>query len=186
MDCKKWLALIKKPTKTGILFAIGLAGILLIGLAGLFGGRQAEKPEIAASRVSTEDYAAALEEKLQNTVARIRGAGRCSVMVTMEQGAEYVYATGEKTSVDTSQTSEDSRFSTGSRASGEETYILISTKEGDQPLLLTELAPRVKGVVVVCSGGGDAVVADTIKRTVATAVDVSMNRICVVEGNLTQ
>jgi stage III sporulation protein AG len=57
---------------------------------------------------------------------------------------------------------------------------MVSTKQGDKPLLLTEIAPRVKGVVVVCEGGGNAMVIDTVTEALATALNISKSQVCVV------
>lgn len=187
MNKEKWLTLIQKQGKNNWLWIAGLAGILLIGISTLFGGESTSTSETADNTPSvtdTQTYARQLEEQLEEMISSMQQAGKCKVMVTMEQGTEYVYATEEKNSTDVSQSSEDSRFSTGSRSSGEETYIMVSTKDGDRPLLLTQLAPRVKGVVVVCSGGGQKAVAEAITKALATALDISKNRICVVEGTI--
>ena len=116
-------------------------------------------------------------------VSSISGVGECRVMVTMEQGTEYIYATQEKNTVDASQTSENSRFSTGSRSSDEETYIMVSTDTGQQPVLITALSPKVKGVVVVCQGGGNSGVCQNVRTALATLLNISSSRICVVTGN---
>ncbi|MBR3844366.1 MAG: hypothetical protein IKM39_02540, partial [Clostridia bacterium] len=125
------------------LWIVGLVGILLIGLSSL-GGDSKETPD---NTVSPGEDAAAfaeeLESRLETMVASIQGVGECQVMVTMEQGTEYIYATQEKNTVDASQTSENSRYSTGSRSSDEETYIMVSTDGGEQPVLITALSPKV-------------------------------------------
>lgn len=186
MNKEKIAAFLQKSGKSNWLWIVGLLGILLIGFSSLFGGSDDVKETATQTEsvTDTQEYAKMLETRLEEMLSHIQQAGTCKVMVTMEQGTEYVYATEEKTSIDTSETSEDSRFSTGSRSAGEEKYIMVSTKEGDRPLLLTELAPRVKGVVVICSGGGNPTVAQTIQKALATALDISGNRICVVEGTI--
>ena len=179
--CQSFLS---KKGKGNWLWVIGLVGILLIGFSSAIDNDAKDTPNATLSgEESTTVYAQALESRLENMVSAISGVGKCRVMVTMEQGTEYIYATQEKNTVDASQTSENSRFSTGSRSSDEETYIMVSTDEGQQPVLITALSPKVKGVVVVCQGGEDSVVCQNVRTALATLLNISSNRICVVTGN---
>ncbi len=179
-----WQWFMKKKGKGNWLWVIGLIGILLIGLSSMLGNGGTDTPVATVS--AGEDplsYATALEDRLESMVSSIAGVGECRVMVTMEQGTEYIYATQEKNTVDASQTSENSRFSTGSRSSDEETYIMVSTDSGQQPVLITSLSPKVKGVVVVCQGGNNGGVCQNVRTALATVLSISSNRICVVTGN---
>lgn len=184
MNKEIWTNIIKKLGKKNILLILGLAGILLIGLSGIVGGGG---EDTTAATVSGEDsgaYARQLEQQLSQMISSITGAGECQVMVTLEQGTEYIYAVQEKNTQDTSQTSEESRLTAGERVSDEETYIMVSTENGEQPLVITELSPKVKGVVVVCEGGGEAGVSQTVRNAVATALNISIDRIYVVAGTI--
>lgn len=180
----KWQEGLKKITsisKTNRLIVCGVAGILLIGLSTLIGsgGKQQESAE-TSSGVTTEEYAVQLEHRLEKMIKGIQGVGTCRVLITMEQGAEYIYATQDKNSTEVDETSESDKLSTESKSSGEQTYIMVSTKQGEQPLLLTELAPRVKGVVAVCDGGGNPQVVQTVIQALSTALDIREDQICVV------
>ena len=120
-----------------------------------------------------------LEERLTAMVERIDGVGRCRVMVTLENGVKYVYASEEKTGRDhklqgdTESQTDDS----------ETTVILVQTDDGYEGLLVTELQPTVKGVVVVCEGGGDAAVQMRVKEALTAVLNVTERRVCVVAGN---
>ena len=173
----------QKKGKGNWLWIVGLVGILLIGISSVTGESSDSAEATLSGQEDTLVYAKALEQRLETMVESIYGVGKCNVMVTMEQGTEYIYATQEKNTVDASQTSENSRYSTGSRSSDEETYIMVSTDSGQQPVLLTALAPKVKGVVVVCQGGSDSGVCQTVRTALATLLNISSNRICVVTGN---
>ena len=76
----------------------------------------------------------------------------------MERGTEYIYAKEEKTTDDTSKSSGVQQYAEGSKSTGEQQYIIIDSDGGEQALLVTEIAPRVKGVIVVCEGGGNETV----------------------------
>ncbi len=176
-------ALLNKIDKRQWLLILGITGMILIGLSSCVSTHSEKEDRQETSSDENWQYAATLEEQLETVLSSVEGAGPCQVMVTLEQGTEYIYATEEKNSIDVSETSEDQRFSTGSKTADEATYIMVSTDEGEQPLLLTCLAPKVKGVVVVCNGGNNAAVCRAITKALATALDISENCICVVYGN---
>lgn len=166
------------------LWVLGLLGILLIGVSSLFSHGSSDTVGVTAT--GSEDalaYATALEQRLESIVGTIEGVGNCRVMVTLEQSTEYIYATQEKNTMDSSQTSEDTRYSTGNRTQDEETYIMVSTDSGEQPVLITALSPKVKGVAVVCQGGANANVCQAIRTTVATVLNIDSEHICIVAGN---
>lgn len=177
---KAWMA---KLGKTNLLILCGGVGVLLIVLSGFLSSGETTSPESATSQMTTEEYAVQLEKRLAGMLKKIEGVGSCRVMVTMEQGTEYIYATQDKNSVQIDETSENDKYATESKSTGEQTYIMVSTKQGEQPLLLTELAPRVKGVVAVCGGGGDEWVVRTVTKALATALDIQESRICVVASD---
>jgi len=155
---------------------VGVIGILLIFLSEILpaGEKTAE-----TATVDTDAYIRTLEERLTETVSRIDGVGACRVMVTLENGVKYVYASEEKTGSDY-KTEGD----TLSRADdNEQSVILVQTDQGYEGLLVTELQPTVKGVVVVCEGGGDAVVQERVRAALCAVLNVTDKRVCVVAGN---
>lgn len=60
-----------------------------------------EKESVTAAQ-SQETYAEDIEKRLTEIVSSIDGAGKTRVMVTLESGAEQVYARNEKIKSDTS------------------------------------------------------------------------------------
>ncbi len=184
MKWDKAIAFFKSKGKYNWLFAIGLLGILLIGLSGVLSGGEVSNNETSSVTVSSEQYAANLENQLCDMLQHVDGVGKCKVMVTIDQGTEYIYATQEKNSKNTIETSEDNKFSAENESADEETYIMVETDNGEQPLLITQLSPKVKGVVVVCGGGDNPAVCQKVCKAVATALHISETRICVIQGTI--
>ncbi len=82
-----------------LLLACG--GVLLVLFAStLFGGSGEERqPETSASETLTNaQFVEQTEQKLQNILNGISGVERCEVMITLESGIEYRYATDESDS----------------------------------------------------------------------------------------
>ena len=60
-------------------------------------------------------------------------------------------------------------------------YILYKDENGNEvPLVVTEIMPSVKGVVVGCENGENEFVCATVKSLVTTALDISDDKVCVV------
>ncbi|HIU30743.1 MAG TPA: stage III sporulation protein AG [Candidatus Caccousia avistercoris] len=155
----------------------GIGGIALIFLSSLFQGQPAESGQAApaVAESSAAEYAQSLQQQLESLIAQIDGAGQAQVLVTLERSAQQVYATEETKSARTGESSqEDERQSS---------YLVVRAADGsEQALKVTEVQPTVKGVVIVCPGGGDPAVAERITQAVTTALDISSARVCVVKA----
>ena len=164
---KRWRTLGKDKT-VRLLVAVGLVGVLLIGLSEL---PSCEKAESATAVTLTETQVEqALEQRIAALLREVEGVGSCRVMVTLESGTQTVYAT-------------DTVSSTGAdgTASLSENYLAVDTDAGPVGLLLTRIQPTVKGVVVVCDGGGDTATQQRVMQVVSTAFHISERRVCVVK-----
>ena len=148
---------------------IGLAGILLIALSEIFPHGETEE-QTSTVTVSGAQVEQALEQRITALLRQVEGVGACRVMVTLESGSRAVYA------ADTVSVS-DADGST----SLSETYLTVDTDKGPVGLLLTHIQPTVKGVAVVCDGGGNPAVQQRVVQVVSTAFHISERRVCVVK-----
>ena len=142
------------------LVGLGVAGILLIAATELLptGGRKASSGD-ASVTVTAQAAELALEERIRQLLSAVEGVGNCRVMVTLERDAQTVYATDTV-------------------ADGQQ-VLVVETDAGPVGLPLTTLLPSVKGVAVVCDGGGDAAVCERVTQLVATAFHISQRRVYV-------
>ena len=145
--------------RTALAAGIGLLAMLLIFLSELF----PSQPKAAASADRSQDtsaYQSQLEQRLEKLIAQMHGAGKTTVMITLETGEESVYA------VDTQS----------GELQNQSTHVLL-----DDGTALTETVclPQVLGVAVLCEGGGNAHVASRITEMLGALLDLPSNRICV-------
>lgn len=103
------------------------------------------------SYTSSLEYCAILEDKLKTVLGSVKGAGNVNVMVTLESGPELKIATQV-----------DERTNTNTNSSGTTTSvtiveepIVVKQNGEEKPLVLMEILPVVKGVVVVAEGAKD-------------------------------
>lgn len=167
----------KKPAKTTLIMAAGLLGILLIGISPMLKTDNQSKPkqEIIPS---AEEYAAALETRLEKILGRIDGVGEVEVMITLKSGYTYTYAVTEKVNSDVSEEyKSDDQRKTQQKNTTEQNYVMV--EDGESPLITSLNEPQIKGVVVVCAGGGDQRVVAEVTAAVKTALDISSAKITV-------
>ena len=165
---KRWQSWSKDKVVRYLLW-IGLAGIVLIALSEIF-PREKDTDTAASVTVSGDQVEAALEQRITALLRQVEGVGSCRVMVTLESGSRAVYA------ADTvSATGADGSVSLS------ENYLKVETGTGPVGLLLTHVQPTVKGVAVVCDGGGNPAVQQRVIQVVSTAFHISERRVCVVK-----
>ncbi len=174
----------KSELRIKLLLAAGLAAIALLFISDFFGkeaeSTSAEPAVYSVSEMNYEEYAASLERRLTELISSVDGAGSAKVMVTLECGTEYVYASQQKsTSAVSENTNPDGRVSRDEKRSGEESLVLIDVGRGEEPLILKQITPTVAGVVVLCSGADNVNVRQQIINVVTTALGTSSNRVCV-------
>jgi stage III sporulation protein AG len=159
---KKWAS-----GKKGVRWFMILGGL---GIALILFSEWAPQETVSAQQ-RTEDYTLYLEERLAATVKSIEGVGNCQVMLSLESGVQYVYATEDRQDNNFRQDGEKLDTSENSQQS----VIVVE----DKGLLVTEILPVVQGVVVVCEGGNNVAVQERIKTAVATVLRISEKRVCV-------
>jgi stage III sporulation protein AG len=159
--------------KSGKLAAAVLAvalGVVLL-LVGNFHGTEehataADTPPVGAVTRTTEEYRADLEHRMEEICGQITGVGAVKVIVTLKGGSEYVYAADKKTTVGGESTS----------------YITVGSGSSESLVYITEHAPAVVGIGVVCTGGQNATVRREVTALLSAAFGVGSHQIYVTEG----
>lgn len=102
-----------------------------------------------------------------------------SVMVTIDNGIEYLYASENKSDNDVVEDS-NSGNKTKQSDKNENTYKTIKDNDGNEtPLIVSEIMPQIRGVFVVCDNGDDEFVQAAIKSAVQTVLNISSEKIYV-------
>ena len=160
---------------------MGIAGMLLIMISEFTDN---DEPENEGPKTVTngdtydesESYRHALERELKVMLEQMEGVGSCSVLITLEGTSEYIYA----------QDQNDVYTADGERAEQRmEGKIVFQEKGGEKDALVRiKLRPPISGVLVVCTGGGDARTVERVIKAVSQAFGISSSRICVEEKKL--
>ena len=158
--------------KVRILLLAAFAGLCLAVIGSLLprgGGGDLSGDETPAA------YGARLEKKVAETVSAIEGAGRTSVLITFENTFETVYATNA--SIDEREDGANVTRNTKKELAG-----MNGRETGQAPVVVKKLCPKIRGVLIVCEGGGNDAVAAEVTAAVSTALGVAAGKIRVTRG----
>ena len=156
MDTEKsfWLSFLKNK-KILILILIDVIGFVLL----IAGERSTDMDESDGeqSYYSVRFYTEEMEARIADLCRQIHGVSEVHVLLTMEGSSEYVYAEN------TSGSARD--------------YVILQKGDGSAPVQVHEIYPKIRGVAVVCTRGGDSEMQRTITELLSAALGISASRI---------
>jgi len=178
----KEIASKEKNKKTLIILGL-FAGIILIIISFFMTNNDKNNYEnINAkndlSRTETESYINSQEKKLCELLRKIDGVSEPFVMITLESSSEYIYASKQSIKENIAKNGE-----TTQREVQKDIILREDEKKAKSPILVKEIQPKIKGVAVVCRGisGEDARL--KIINLVSTALNLPVNRVCVMSAD---
>ncbi len=173
---------IKKITQNPkLLIILGISGILLIFISSLFSGNEKSDKKITSSSTTytADEYCEILEDDIKNIVTSITGDKNPTVVITLESGIRYSYASADETDISSSA----GQSSDQSSESKKQSYITVKTADGgEQALIVAEIMPEVRGVAIICEGGNSNITAEKIKNAVTAALNITSKRVYISGG----
>ncbi|MBQ9983703.1 MAG: hypothetical protein IJP29_03860 [Lachnospiraceae bacterium] len=182
-----------KKEKVIIFFLLGVF-FLLIGTPlssskkslkeeGATGEKQGETTDLSVAvsgkNVEKDAYIEQLENKLEQTIAGMEGAGEVLVMITLKNSGEKILDKNQPYESSSEIKSEEGvQLEQTSMKSDQET-VLIEEEGNTLPIVVQELYPEIEGVVVVCEGGDNSELALRIKEAVQALFSVDTHKIVV-------
>lgn len=126
--------------------------------------KQASTP-VLSENYSTEAYSSSekdIEKELINILKKVEGVGDVDIIINYGSTPEKVPLV------------ESSAQSAGK---------IISVTDGSksEPYILTEISPKIKGVVIVAQGGNDINVSTILKNAVSGYLDIPVHKISVLK-----
>lgn len=177
----------EKKLKRSDWLILVLAGILILIIAlptDTKGKKQAEeaKENISKENNTMEASKDEIEQKLEDILEKIDGAGEVKVMITYQDSGTQVVEKDKNTSENSVEESD----STGGVRSTKEQQLQESTvyeeaDAGNTPFVSKELLPKVEGILIVASGGDNLKVKQNISEAVLALFQVEAHRIKIVK-----
>ncbi len=174
---------------TVIVIIIGI--IVIIAAGTLFSGKKdsggSQAPvavqESTQAAVQAQASANPIEDELASILSKMQGVGRVDVMITYASGKESIPAYDTKRN-ESSTEEKDSGGGTRSISQGEyDSTVVYEDRQsgGKSALILKELQPVVKGVVVVADGADSPQVRERICSAVQVLMDIPIHKIQVMQ-----
>lgn len=128
-----------------------------------------------------DKYTADLEEKLENILMSVEGAGKVNVMITLKNTSTKEVLM-EEPYTESNVTEEDGDGGSRNTSDKSQDYHVIYSEGSDGtmiPFVVSELSPQVEGVAVVAEGGDSAVVKEKITGIIKALFGIEINKIAV-------
>ncbi len=124
------------------------------------------------------DYSKSLENKLENILSEVAGAGDVSVMITLNNEGEKTLAFDyDYSSKKTNETDNNG----GIREIEELTENTNTLFSNSVPVILKESTPSVKGVVIITEGGDNVEIVQSFRNVCMALLDLPAHKIQVLK-----
>lgn len=163
----------KKQLAVVVLFISGLVLLVVSGFSDA-DKKNFETVQTSAYEVSADTYVSELEERITSIISSIDGAGATQVMITLENSGEDVY-------LHNYDYGEDVDGEGGGNREMKDEYVIVDSGDGENGIVVRKTEPKIRGVAVVCEGGGNESVKVQIIATVTALLDISSARVSVVK-----
>lgn len=125
--------------------------------------------------INSLDYCARLEDKLKKVLSNYSEINNVEVMITLSSSMELVFA-------ESNETKNNSVINSDSYTVEVSSPIIINGNEGEAPLVVKEILPKIKGVLIVCDGA-DVATKMQIMQAVQSLLDINISKIQVLSRN---
>jgi len=190
----------KRPVwrKLNILIIIASAGILLIVLANSFGSTE-EKQEISHNTGPVQDnkqtgqtvnpggnnvgmLETSLAQRMEGVLTLINGVGDVKVTINLASSTQKDYAVNTSTNNKTTKEQDQkggNRIITETNEDGQMVLVRESQGSKEDPVVVKEIKPEVKGVIVVAEGAGNPEVKANLMKAVQVYLDIPLYKVIV-------
>ncbi len=157
--------------------AILLVVIVILAIYFTSAGSPVSQEPVSQAATVSETVPSSVEEKLQETLSKIEGAGLVQVMITYESSAEIVPAISVDTQISTTTDEREGGSSTTKSENSQSEVVTVNGSSGNNALVLKENSPPVKGVIVVAEGADDIGVKLSLLSAVKTILNISPDQV---------
>lgn len=190
---KKW-----KHVKKDQWLILFLAGVLLLIIAMPAGRKNSTRSDVEMNTQNSqsavtaqggsdyETYGAALEQRLETILQRMRGVGDVQVMITFRDQGESIVEKDVTMREDTQEgeqkEGETDTVNGGSGSCENSETTVYARSDGDEtPFVNRAILPKIDGVLIVAEGGDDSEVRKNISESVEALFGLDAHKIKIVK-----
>lgn len=166
---KEWYDKIKKVKNIEIAFAVILLAIILLVYSGVTSAKNKTSDNKVENAITNES----LENNLEGILEEINGAGKVKVMITYDGSVEYI--TANTTNSNSNISTDGSRTNTTSSTTT--SPVIVNNSGSSGPIIIKEIEPDIKGVIVVAEGANNVQVRLELMRAVMVALNIGAENI---------
>lgn len=171
----------KKKERLNLLMLVFISGIFILISTKNILPQKEEKENTGEELAEIEEvsYEENLEKRLENILSQVNGAGTVNVMITFSQKESIIVEKNINSVTDsTEETDKTGGIRNISKTQVEETVVFVTDSDGNtKPLVLYETIPKVEGVIIVATGGGDVFVKESLIRSTMAALNIPINKV---------
>lgn len=179
----------RNPSLGKLLLLMG-GGILLMILTGPMLSPRSQPVKQSEPQVSRSDSARDelstieedLENRLEEALSSVAGAGRVQVTVTLASGPERVYAWNfnkQNRVVEEKDQAGGNRTTTESNEQDSMVFSQSTSGGRDDPVVITSKRPEIAGVLVLAEGAGDPHLRERLAGAVETLLNIPPHKVTV-------
>ena len=112
------------------------------------------------------------ERRLESILSTIQGAGRVQVMILYETGTQIVPAMNVDSQSSSSKSSSGSAGETVTDSRSESQKPVTNSQSGGETVVLTEMQPEIRGVIISAEGAADISVRISLQRAAETVLGI--------------
>lgn len=161
-----------------------LAALLVVVLLPT-GKQKEETDQEEEKRTETADRQALSEENakeaLERVLAQVEGVGAVQIALTWESTNRKIVEKDMPNAQSSEKRTSADESSETSSVTKEETTVYEKNGGDETPYVISEVFPKVRGVVIVAEGGGNPVIVKEIQEAVMALFDVEAHRIKVMK-----
>ncbi len=177
----------EKKEKAVILFLLGVFFLLIATPISDLSGKSEKQNKknnapVEDKTVETDKkdaYIDWLENKLEQTIGGMEGAGKVLVMITLKDNGEKILDKNQPYESESLKTQEEGKASEETTIRSDQETVLIEEGGDTAPVVVQELYPDIQGVLVVCEGGDNSELALHIKEAVMALFSIDAHKIVV-------
>ena len=169
------------------LIVILIIGVIIVIAGSVFWGENKkdeldiayEVPDKDINKDDTLLYEQHLKLNLEKVLSSIEGVGKVSAMITFESTSEIMPAIEAKSNKTLTNEEDNQGGKREVEQIEEDKKILILNKQGgdQQPLILKELKPKVKGVIIVAEGVEDPRIKHAVFDAAKTVLGIKAHKV---------
>lgn len=165
-EIRKIIERLKSDKKAIVIIVIGLLGMLFVAFSdsGKSNSDNNSSQDLSSNLYTETELAIRIEE----LISSMNGTGKTKVMITFECYEETVYIYDK-----------DEKFHADGETNISNEHIIIDEGDTEAGLKSKTVAPKIRGVAVVCQGGDNPVIKNMIITSLSALLDISTNRISV-------